>query len=289
MKHRHNFDFSPKILLIIFTVLCILLLSVSAISGEVTKPFNIVVGTFITPMQDGINTLGAWMHDRLGSFQTIKELQEENAELKAKVDSLTEANETLSGNTLELEELRELLKLDDEYSAYEKIGARVISNGSGNWYENFVINKGSKDGVAVNMNVLAGTGLVGIVTEVGPNYAKVRSIIDDDSNVSAMALSHKDTCVVRGNSQSVLQDGTIDVVYISKDAMINDGDELVTSNISSKFLPGLRIGTLSDLQTDTASLTKTAKVTPVVDFQHIQNVLVITQLKEVPEGSETAD
>ncbi len=68
-----------------------------------------------------------------------------------------------------------------------------------------------------------------------------------------------------------------------------DGDELVTSNISSKYLPGLKIGTVSGIEMDSSNLTKSAVITPVVDFQHIDEVLIITQLKEVPAGSETAD
>ena len=139
------------------------------------------------------------------------------------------------------------------------------------------------------MNVLAGTGLVGIVTEVGHNYAKVRSIIEDESRVSAMTLKTSDTCIVRGNSETMIKDGTIDVTYINKDAKIKAGDELVTSHISSRYLPGLRIGTVSSISMDSTNLTKSAKVTPVVDFQHIQEVLVITEQKKVPENSESAD
>ena len=213
----------------------------------------------------------------------------ENEELSKKVDDLTKENERLSGDQKELEDLRQLVGLKEEYSSYSTIGARVISNGSGKWYETFVINKGSDDGIEVNMNVLAGTGLVGIVTEVGHNYAKVRSIIDDASNVSAKSMTTADTCVVQGNSESIRKDGTIDVEYISKDATMQAGDELVTSHISSKYLEGLRIGTVSDISMDSSNLTKSARVTPVVDFQHIEEVLVITQLKEVPEGSESAD
>lgn len=152
-----------------------------------------------------------------------------------------------------------------------------------------MINKGSDDGIAVNMNVIADQGLVGIVTQVGSNYARVQSIISDDSNVSAMSVTTSDTCVVKGNSQSARQDGVIEVAYISKDATMADGDELVTSNISSKYLPGLKIGTVSGIEMDSSNLTKSAVITPVVDFQHIDEVLVITQLKEVPAGSESAD
>ncbi|MDD7114079.1 MAG: rod shape-determining protein MreC [Lachnospiraceae bacterium] len=289
MKYRRKFEFSPKMLLILLTAVCALLLSVSVICKDVTKPFTNIVAAVIIPMQDGINSVGVWVNDRLGSFKSMDELKAENEELSKKVDDLTKENERLSGDQKELEDLRQMMQLKQEYSSYSTVGASVISSGNGNWYESFVINKGSDDGLEVDMNVLAGTGLVGIITEVGHNYAKVRSIIDDASNVSAKSLSTADTCVVQGNSESMQKDGTIDVEYISKDATMQAGDELVTSHISSKYLEGLRIGTVSDISMDSSNLTKSARVTPVVDFQHIEEVLVITQLKEVPEGTESAD
>lgn len=289
MKHRRNFEFSPKMLLILLTVICMLLLSVSVLFKDATRPFTSIVAAVVIPMQDGINSVGVWVSDRAGSMQSMEELRTENEQLRQQVEDLTRQNESLQSDQRELEELRSLFALSQQYVNYTKIGARVISSGSGNWYENFVINKGSDDGIAVNMNVLAGDGLVGIVTEVGHNFARVQSIISDDSSVSAMSASAADTCVVKGNSESARRDGVIDVTYISKDAAMVDGEELVTSNISSKYLPGLKIGTVSGIEMDSSNLTKSAKLTPVVDFQHVDEVLVITQLKEVPAGSENAD
>lgn len=289
MKHRRNFEFSPKMLLIFLTVICMLLVSVSVLFKDATRPFTNIVAAVVIPMQEGINSVGVWVSDRVGSMQSMEELRTENEQLRQQVEDLTRQNESLQSDQSELEELRSLFALSQQYVDYTKIGARVISSGSGNWYENFVINKGSDDGIAVNMNVLAGEGLVGIVTEVGHNFARVQSIISDDSSVSAMSASAADTCVVKGNSESARRDGVIDVTYISKDATMVDGEELVTSNISSKYLPGLKIGTVSGIEMDSSNLTKSAKLTPVVDFQHVDEVLVITQLKEVPAGSESAD
>lgn len=289
MKQRRKIEFSPRILLILFTIICIALVLASAMFRKVGKPFTMIMSTFIVPMQNGINSVGTWVDDYFDSFESMKELREENEKLAQKVDELTEMNEYLSADQAELEELRNLLTLDEEYKQYKKVGARVISSGSTNWYNNFIINKGSDDGIKENMNVLAGSGLVGIVTEVGKNYAKVESIISDSSSVSAMSVSTSDNCVVKGNSQGIQEDGVIDVSYISKDAEMKAGDELITSNISSKYLPGLRIGTVSNLTLDSTNLTKSAHVTPVVDFKHVKEVLVILELKEIPKGAETVD
>lgn len=289
MRYRRKFEFSPKLLLIFLSAICGILLTVSVMYKDVVKPFTNVVAFVVVPMQNGINTVGGWAGDHLGDFRSMKQLKKENAELKERVEQLTEVNQRLEVNASEAGELAGLLKLDEEYKDYKKIGARVISKGSGNWYETFVINKGTKDGVEVDMNVLSGTGLVGIVEEAGINYAKVRSIMDDDTNVSARSAKSKDTCVVKGNSQMMQESGTIEVQYISKDAEMQNGEKLYTSHISSRYLPGLLIGTISDITMDSTNLTKSGKVTPVVDFTHIQQVLVITQKKEVPKGSEKAD
>ncbi len=283
MNNRHRLNLSPRILLIILTVLCMVMLTVSALFGQVTKPFSDVVGIVIIPMQDGINKVGTFFGNRFGSFRTMQELQEDNAKLKERVKELEEKNKALSANEDELTKLQKLYKLDSEYKDYKKVGARVISKGGGNWYETFVINKGSKDGIKVDMNVIADEGLVGIITETGKNYSKVRSIIDDNNNVSARSEVSEDTCVVKGNSQKIHKEGKIDVVYISKDAKIAEGEMLTTSHISSKYLPGIRIGTVSDITKDSSNLTQSAVVSPLVDFEHLDEVLVITELKQVPE------
>ncbi len=286
---KHKFEFSPRMLLILFTTVCIILISVSVVWKDVFRPFSNVVATVVVPMQDGINSVGSWVNDHVGSMKSKRELEEENERLKEQVSQLQEKNQQLSQNESELSDLQTLVDLKNEYSDYPTTGAKIIGSGSSNWYRNFVINKGSKDGIKKNMNVIAGNGLVGIVTETGRNYAIVESIISDSSSVSAISVSSNDTCIVEGNSESMSRDGVLDVSYISKNAKMQAGDELITSNISSKYLGGLRIGTVSDIQTDTSDLTQSAKVTPVVDFQHLNNVLVITQMKEVPSGTDSVD
>ena len=135
------------------------------------------------------------------------------------------------------------------------------------------------------MNVIAGNGLVGIVYDVSSHTAKVRTIINDTSMGSAMFLKTNDACIVNG-SLDTMEDGYLEVVYISKDAKVKNGDELVTSYVSSKFNEGITIGKVSDLKLDSTKLTKTAKVPPVVDFKHLKEVLVITDLKKTKNLDE---
>lgn len=221
-----------------------------------------------------------YLSDLTENFDTLQDVKAENKALKKKVDSLTISNSRLEQDKYELERLRELYKLDQTYADYEKIGARVIGNNGSNWFSTFTIDKGSEDGIKVDMNVMAGTGLVGIVTKVGPHSAEVRSIIDDQSNVSGMVLSTSDTCVVRGDLK-LLPDGRIRFEQLANNnTKIKEGEQVVTSQISSKFVQGILIGYISEINVDDNNLTRSGYITPVVDFKKLQEVLVITSTKK---------
>lgn len=279
MNRKTQFEIPPKVILLILSVLCILLMFVTVFFSDSIPILNRVTGIIFVPMEKGVNNIGLWVEDRVDSVKSVKKLREENTMLQDKVDSLQQQMKSLKADENELQQLRDLYKLDKKYESYQKVGARIIASDSSNWYSTFTIDKGSKDGIKVDMNVIAGQGLVGIVYSVGPNYAKVRSIIDDTSFVSAMFTTTVDNCIVNGDLKCIAN-GYITVDHINKDAKINENDELVTSNVSSKFLPGITIGYVSDIVLDSNNLTKSGKVTPVVDFKHLEDVLVILQLKE---------
>lgn len=279
MKKNNQSNFSSKHILLILCVVCVLLMSLSLITEKVSGPLRAVANYTIVPMQKGINTVGLWMSDFTHNFETIKELQEKNKALQAQLDELTIKNNLLQQDKHELNRLRELYALDELYSDYKKVGARVTAKDSGNWFSSFVIDKGTKDGIKVDMNVMSGQGLVGIVTEVGPNWARVRSIIDDASNVSALVLSTSDTCIVNGDL-TLMQDGKIRFEMLPNNGTeIKEGEQIVTSHISNKYLQGLLIGVVSEIHVDSNNLTRSGYIIPVVDFEHLREVLVITTTK----------
>ena len=183
----------------------------------------------------------------------------------------------------ELDDFRKLYNLDQTYADYPKVAARVISKGTNNWYSEFKIDKGSDDGIKPGMNVMAGNGLVGIITKVGRNNSMVRSIIDDSSYVMGMLLDTSDTCVVKGNLK-LLDEGHIEVTDIKKGAEVKDGYEVVTSYISPKYHPGILIGYISDIKVDPSNMTESGYLTPAVDFSKLDMVLIITREKEEEEN-----
>lgn len=268
-----------KYLLIGLTVICILLIGITSIKDGVLEPLRTGVGYVLVPLQTGVNAVGRGIYNGIRDYTRLKDALEENESLKEEVARLTEENNRLQANQFELARLRDLYELDQEYMNYEKIGARIIAKDSGDWFQVFRINKGSADGVEVDDNVIAGGGLVGIVTDVGANYATVRSIIDDSSRVSAMALQSGDNCIVAGDL-TLFEEGRLRITNITRDGDVKNGDPIVTSNISSKFLPGILIGYAADITVDSERLTKSGYLIPVADFDNLQEVLIITDTKE---------
>lgn len=279
MKKINQTSRANRYWLLGLSLACILLMILSVFSDKVSGPFKVAANGTVIPMQQGINHIGGWLGDVNDSFKTLKEVQSENKKLKERVDELITENNNLQEDKYELERLQALYKLDQNYAEYEKVGAHVIGKDTGNWFSTFTIDKGSKDGIEKDMNVIAGTGLVGIVTETGPTWAKVRSIIDDSSNVSGMVLSTSDRCIVEGDL-SLLTDGKIRFEQMeNNDNTINVGEQIVTSYISDKYLQGILIGYVSEVNVDSNNLTRSGYITPAVDFKNLQEVLVITTTK----------
>jgi len=286
MKKKLNDSSKSKYLLIAITIFCGVMISLSLTLDPVSGPLGYVTGYLITPIQNGINQAGSWLAERGVYFQNSTNVAAENKALQEKVDTLTAENNQLLQDKEELDRLRDLLELDHQYDDYEKIGARIIAKDSGNWFNVFTIDKGYLDGVQIDNNILAGSGLAGIVTSVGPTWATVRAICDDNSNVSAMVTSTSDTCIIAGDLR-LMDEGKINLVKLTdEDDSVSIGDKVVTSNISDRYLPGLLIGYISELNVDSNNLTKSGNITPVVDFRHLQEVLVIKELKEVKGAKE---
>lgn len=282
-RKGEKFTLPSKYLLFILTILCagaiVLTFNTNIFSGSL----NTAVGYVVIPFEKGISSVGGWLSGRSEELVQIRSLLSENKRLKEQIDDLTMENTILQQERYELTTLRDLYQLDSQYEGYEKTGARIIAKDAGNWFHSFVIDKGAEDGIAVDMNVIAGSGLVGRIVDVGPNWAKVTSIIADNSNVSGKVLATSDYLVVSGDLE-LYGSGVIkfEKLVDSADKVV-EGDKIVTSNISDKYLPNILIGYISVLNVDANNITKSGQLTPAVDFEHLEEVLVILQQKQSME------
>ena len=283
MKKRNHFSIPTKYIFAVLAAVCVILMFLSYSTGLGGTELGRIAGYIFVPFEQGLNGVGGWMREKKDTLEDLAAVQAHNQELQALVDELTMENSLLTQNQYRLAQLEELYELDQTYGNFNKVASNIIATDGGNWFNTFVIDKGKEDGVDEGMNVIAGSGLVGIVIDTGPNYAKVRSIIDDASNVSGMALSTADRCIVTGNLVSMNDEQVIGFTDLKcEDDAVKAGEQLVTSHISDKYLEGILIGYVSTIERNANNLTYSGTVTPAVDFQHLQEVLVILDKKETP-------
>lgn len=279
MKDRFSKFFTPKRILLAVVFFCVVLTATSFFTDKLITPLRNAFSYIVVPIQNGINSIGSVLVDNDNKKKTIEELQAQNKELESELESLKAENEALKGDEDELSTLRNFYSMESQLASYTKVGARVIGTTSTNWNQSFTIDQGSKNGIKVDMNVITDKGLVGIVTEVYDSYSVVTTMIADNSNVSAMDERTKDLCIVEGDI-TFMDSGIVKLSRIKTNAQMQSGDKVVTSNISSKYLPGLLVGYVKDITTDDSGLSKSGNLIPAADFDHLTDVIVITTTKE---------
>ncbi|MDE6182450.1 MAG: rod shape-determining protein MreC [Eubacteriales bacterium] len=270
------FEKNKKLFITLLTVICIIL---ALLTVNRTNPSLIEkgLGFVLSPIQNFTTSVTAWFEEKFNALSNFKNLEEENEILKMELELKDQEIKRLKQLEIENEKLSSLLETSSKYNEYSKIAANIIAKDPGNWYENFIIDKGEKDGLKKNMVVLSVGGLVGKIEEVGPNYAKVSSIINGTYSVSAKTLRTDDEGFVRGD---LSDKGICKMEYIDKEAEIKEGDEIVTSHLSEIYPAGITIGYVKEVYLDDNNkLSKTAIIEPTVDFKHLENVLVINSIK----------
>ncbi|RRD94022.1 rod shape-determining protein MreC [Clostridiales bacterium COT073_COT-073] len=233
-----------------------------------------VISFVVTPVQKISSQVSAGLNRSWEGMKDVQTLEAENEQLKKEIDTLRYEKKLLEQEKNELDRLRELYQLDKRHADYPKTGARVIGKNPGNWYETFIIDKGAKHGMKVDMVVTAGGGLVGKIIQVRELDSTVISLIDELSGISSKILRTSDLCTVSG-SKKLAQEGLALIEQIAEDTHLIIGDEIITSHLGKIYPPGILIGKVKDININPNKLSKTAILEPAVDFKHLEEVLVI--------------
>lgn len=269
--------------LVVLCIISVLLLTFYLREGEVGPIHSLrgAVMTVTSPVRYAgsavaapFNALGNVFANLTASQKTLSELQAENEELTARVAELAEAEKTAS-------RLEGLLDLQSTYSL-ESTAARIIGESGDAWSRTVTINKGSSDGLAINMPVCNSSGVIGQIIEVSANTATVRLISDENSGVSAMVQSTRAQGIVQGQP-----DGTIRLEYVSVSADVAEGDIIVTSGIGGVYPKGLPLGNISTIIREDNATYYTITVTPATSAtENNEEVLVITSLSSEQRASD---
>ncbi|MCL2236093.1 MAG: rod shape-determining protein MreC [Defluviitaleaceae bacterium] len=262
-----------------FFILGLMILSfgLMAFTGRANYEQGVIrssVGFVLSNGQVLFANIGNWFADRFEFLRNMNDLHAENTRLQEEVNRL----QTDLDRLLYLEEenrmLAEIMDLYRHYADYDTVGANIVARAGNNWHDTFTIDRGSNDNISVNMAVLAPGGLAGRVSSVGFNYAVVMPLLEDNSAVAAQGLRTGGWGVVQGDINLSSQ-GLLRMNYIDADADLAIGDEIITSQTSAIFPPGIRIGEITELG-QTAGGMRYAVVRPSVDFGQLSAVLIIT-------------
>jgi rod shape-determining protein MreC len=263
-----------RIVLVVIGILLIALMALSFGGRERITFIESKLGSIIMPIQKFFTSIGNFIDEKTEpiinvlNYKDLNEnLSQENEMLKEQIVSLTMSQKELS----ELDALKSALKYVDQNQNSGYISCNVVSKDIGNWFNMFTVDAGSDKGITKNSTVINGNGLVGLVYEVGENWSKVISIIDQKSSVGFEMLRVTDDYdgVLSGTTNYEL----IGELFDPK-ATVKVNDFIVTSGLGM-YPKGILIGKIYEVVADKDLILNRIKVTPVVDFKKINKVMII--------------
>ena len=258
---------------IVITIIILILIVIFSNGEKNASLFENIASNLVMPIQNGLTYLKNKISGNDTFFADIDNLQSENEELQKRNSELEQSLRELESIKAENETLKEYLNLTEKYGEYETIPGYVINKDISNYSKTIVINIGSDDGVKENMTVIADEGLVGHVISVTNDTAKVQTIVDTASSVSAVMSSNDESIVCKGTLDDNSQ---LSAMYIPTDANVVQGDSVETSGLGGIYPKGIHIGTISRVNNTQNMTDRYAIVDTAVDFDKIDTVLVIT-------------
>ena len=270
-----NFLRKNGILLIVIAVLLAILLGIG-VSVLGYNPISGILNTLGTPFRAISTAITNWAEDRYDRAFRYDQLVEENEQLRQRVAELEEAARNGQDAIREAEQLRDLLGLSNERPDLVYVDAAVTRRSSSNWDSDLTLNKGTRSGVAVDDCVIDQYGnVVGVVTEVGLNWALVTTILDPKSELGGRIARIDDNVILEGDF-TLMQEGKLKLSYLPADSKLVSGDQVTTSGIGELYPEGLFVGTIRTLHTEPDGISRYAVVEPGADIENIRYVYIIT-------------
>ncbi|MCX7923842.1 MAG: rod shape-determining protein MreC [Clostridia bacterium] len=274
---------------IVMTVTILMLVVIGVTSSRVSQLnwLNNIISVPLSPVQKFFSYSSQKIEGGFGYFKDVKQVKNENEELKNKISLLEKENRELLRYRVENKELREVLDLKDQFNDYEMVGANVIAKDPGNWFGIFRIDRGGKDGIksaeGMYYPVINNRGLIGVVLNSDIISSKVVSIIDPGSSVSAIISKTRHQVIVKGDL-SLKEKGFCKMDLIPLDADIAVGDTVETSGIGGIFPKGILIGKVKRVMQSGNELGRYAIIEPSVDFKRLEEVFVLKNKTNINEA-----
>ncbi|MBE6982036.1 MAG: rod shape-determining protein MreC [Ruminococcaceae bacterium] len=271
---RHFFSTRIRVVLTVVALVAVILTVISSLTG--TNVPNMLVKGIMTPLRTGVSKLASGVENIYDYIFSYEALAAENEDLKQQLAQMQDNARVADAVSRENQRLRALLDLASGNEDYSLADGYIISWDSTEWSSTFTINRGANVGIAVDMCAVTANGeLVGLVTEVGPNYAVVKTVLDSSLEISATIATSGYNGMVKGGYTVNLPD-KLRMNYLDTDSTIHINDQVVTTG-SVVYPRGLIVGNVIDAGFDDTGVAKYAILEPAADIGSLEQVFIITE------------
>ncbi len=271
---KHFFSSRVRVVLMIAVLLAVILAVASNLTGQ-QLPDMLVQGV-LTPIRSGVSSLTNKAQQLYNYVFEYETLVAENESLKEELSGIKADALQMDSIARENERLRALLELTDSHEDYKLVDSYIISSSSTEWSNTFTINRGTNAGLQEGMCAITANGeLVGVISEVGPNYAVVKSVLDSSLEISSTIAASGYNGMVQGSYSSGLS-GMLRMNYLPSSATIRNNDQVVTTG-STIYPRNLIVGYIVDAGVDSTGVAKYALLQPAADIRSLEQVFIITE------------
>ncbi len=258
---------------IIITIIILILIVIFSNGENNSTFFENIASNLVMPMQNGLTYLKNKISGNGTFFTDIKNLKQENENLRNKNSQLEQSLRELENIKTQNETLKEYLNLTEKYGEYKTVPGYIINKDISNYSKTIVINLGKKDGIKENMTVIGDEGLVGYIVSVTENTSKVQTIVDTASSISCIMSTTQDSIVCKGTLDET---SALRAMYIPTDANVVQGDSIETSGLGGIYPKGIHVGTVKKVNNTQNMTDRYAIIETAVNFNKLNTVLVIT-------------
>ena len=267
----------PLMITIILVIVLLVVLIITAGDNNMSGTES-VVGSILSPVQRALYSATDAIGDFFSRIFVGGDLRVENQELLARVAELEAQLQDYGEVKSENERLAAMLGFDTQDGQLEMVSARIIGKSPGHWFHMFVIDAGQSSGVQIDMPVVSGDGLVGRVVATGANWSRVMAIIDSSSGVSGIVERTRDNGILHGTAAAGSENELLNLSFLPLDADLSPGDTVITSGLAGIFPKGIPVGEVTEVSQSDDGMRNQAVVTPWVDFNHLEEVMIITTI-----------
>ncbi len=257
----------------IVTAAVLLCVAIAHFGGS--NPVSAVLRTVFAPFQNGAAYITHKVSDTVDFVIEMKSYKDENEKLVREMNELKKENKDITNYREENERLRDLLELQESLADYTTIPASVIAYSASGSYDTVQISRGSLAGVSVGDAVITSDGVVGKVTETGLTWSVVSTILSPGNAMGVRVTRTDNLAVVEGDSETA-SEGYCRMSFIDKGSSLIIGDLLETSGASGVYPPGILVGSVREISSDTTGNLNYATIEPMVDFDRLYEVLVVS-------------